>query len=127
MAVAKQDVPNHFTKFGAFQDAVSAPLSKSHVISQALHVPLAVTHVNSSSWESAQISEGLTEGPMSELRQYVTTVTVCQFQLVPMREVNCMLRRLQAINQCDTSITLPGDKADDSSASPSGPSFPETP
>lgn len=85
MAVANQDVPTHFPMVEAFQDAGSAPLSRSHVISQALHVPLAVTHVIHLPGKVHKISEGLMEGLVSELRQYVTTVTLCQFQSVPMK------------------------------------------
>lgn len=85
MAVANQDVPTHFPTVEAFQDAGSAPLSRSHVIPQALHVPLAVTHAIHLPGKVCKISGGLMEGLMSELRQYVTTATVCQFQLVPKR------------------------------------------
>lgn len=63
-----QDVPTHFPTVEAFQDAGSAPLSRSHVISQALYVPLAVTHVIHLPGKVHKVSEGLKEGPMSELR-----------------------------------------------------------
>ena len=112
MAIANQDIPTLFPTVGAFQDTGFALLSISHVISQALHVPLAVTCVIYLPGKGAQDLRG-THG-----RTRVRTETTCDHgHSLPIsvgsyeREENCMLRSLQAIKQNDATIMLPGDKA----------------
>lgn len=125
MAIANQDIPTLFPTVGAFQDAGFALLCISHIISQALHVPLAVTCVIYLPGKGAQ-----------DLRRtHVRTETTCDHgHSLPIsvgsyeREESCMLRSLQAIKQNDTTIMLPGDKAGGSSACPLGASsFPQIP